>query len=536
MKKLTIVILSLVIVVVGAGLNLVFATDNNPSGITYTYKGGQWENPTSWNPETGAGGPAEDDNVVIPKGTVATMPNFCSVATVSLEGNLETDGELRVNSMTIFGDGKLTVKGKIQSTGKFTNNGQMNVYPAGKLYVQKFENTGYVSTRENLIITSMDGFTNTGFITSQGDIFLRCHELDNSGKITSVKSDVSIFSNTEIINNGRIKAGDSEGTAGGGSVYVACSTFTGGGEVTAGNGKNGNPPRSAGKTYIGKTFDNAEWTAATSAKPTGVVSDLSIWNIQIAKNPAVDGVEYIAKESLLVIEKPSNGRPMPGRNGYSIICKTGGTTINTTLHWKGAEDIRATGSTSLGRLGSSYENISAGGKKTIKIVIPPAKSSERELKKVNIKYTVPGTTYTARLTLHVYYLPCPVITGVAGMNCCTIEEDDGTIRDTEFPVTPIISGDRLMVPLRFVVESCGGVVSWDEGERTARIDLPGRTATFTPNMDNSNVNGVTEGLYKSSFINNKSDRMMVSGRSLCEIMGADISFDDGVFEITYPGS
>ncbi|MEZ4811946.1 MAG: hypothetical protein R2883_00375 [Caldisericia bacterium] len=52
------------------------------------------------------------------------------------------------------------LRAKIKSSGKFTNNGQMNVYPTEAL-CPEFENTSYVSAQENLIITSMDGFTNT---------------------------------------------------------------------------------------------------------------------------------------------------------------------------------------------------------------------------------------------------------------------------------------------------------------------------------------------------------------------------------------
>ncbi|MEZ4811948.1 MAG: hypothetical protein R2883_00385 [Caldisericia bacterium] len=84
---------------------------------------------------------------------------------------------------------------------------------------------------------------------------------------------------------------------------------------------------------------------------------------------------------------------------------------------EGTEDIKITGTTGdFGRLGSSREVLSSGQKKSIRIVVPPATTNGRELKKVNVKYTIPGTAYTARLTLYVYYIPCPIITGVAGMN------------------------------------------------------------------------------------------------------------------------
>ncbi|MEZ4811947.1 MAG: hypothetical protein R2883_00380 [Caldisericia bacterium] len=46
--------------------------------------------------------------------------------------------------------------------------------------------------------------------------------------------------------------------------------IAGSGEVTAETARNGSPARSAGKTYIGKSFNNENWISAITEKPTGL--------------------------------------------------------------------------------------------------------------------------------------------------------------------------------------------------------------------------------------------------------------------------
>ncbi len=535
MRNWILIILCVLMVATTAGVNTAFAGDKAPEGITYTFTGGSWDKATSWNPNLPAdGGPGDDDNVVIPVGYTAQMPDFCSIATLTVEGKILTGTEeLRVNSMTISMGGSFKANSKIRCVGKFTNKGTFTSDIPLNLFVQKIENTGKIISEKKLNIMSMDGFTNSGEISASGILMIRCHEMDNTGNINSKTSNVAIFSNMEINNDGTIQAGNGKANSTGGDVLIACQTFTGTGSVTAGSGGDGNPPGKAGKTKIGTDFDNTSWTAENPSDPTGNISDKSTWDAQVSKNSARDGQLIVSKERLLTLDIPANSRPMRGKSGYSVICKTGGKTLTTKLHWNGSESVKVYATTSHGRLGSPIEYLQPGGSINVKINIPVSKSGKRELKRVSIRYYIPGTTHASRLTLYVYYLPCPIIRGRVGETSCTVEDDNGNIKSAVMPITPRLEGDRLMVPLRFIVESCDGKVLWNPTTKTATIDLPGRTATFTANSRDTLVNGFSETLYRNSKIT--SDHMMVSARSLADVMGADIEFENGNFTITYPG-
>ena len=534
MRNWILIILCVLMVVTTAGVSVAYASDKAPEGITYTFTGGSWDKATSWNPNLPAdGGPGGDDNVVIPTGKTAQMPNFCSIATLTVEGVIQTGKEeLRVNSMTISSGGKIYANSTIRCVGKFTNKGIFTSDIPLNLFVQKIENTGKIISEKKLNIMSMDGFKNSGEISAYEILMIRCHEMDNTGKIESKTSNVAIFSNMEINNDGTIQAGDGKANSDGGDVLIACQAFTGAGSVTAGNGGNGNPPGKAGKTKIGTDFDNASWTAENPEGPTGNISNKSTWDAQVSKNPAQDGQLIVSKEKLLTLDVPAKSRPMRGKSGYSVICNTGGGTIHTKLHWKGTESVKVYATTNHGKLGSPIEYLQPGGSIDVKINIPVSKSGKRELKRVSVRYYIPGTSYASCLTLYVYYLPCPIIRGKVGETSCTVEDDDGNIKKATMPITPKLEGDRLMVPLRFIVESCDGKVLWNPTTKTATIDLPGRTATFTAGSRDTLVNGYQETLYRNSNIT--SDHMMVSARSLADVMGADIEFENGCFTITYP--
>lgn len=512
------------------------ATQTAGAGVTYTFEGGNWADTDAWTPNLpSAGGPGEDDSVVIPTGLTATTPDQCSVATITVLGELNIGTELRVNSMTVEQNGTLNSTNQnteIRSTGTLTIKGALKAIDDLDVIAGKIICNGMLEGDSTLNLLSMDGFDVKGRIASNDLLMIRCHQLNNIGRIECKSGDIAIFSNTGITNNGTIKAGDAS-SGNGSDVLIACQSFNGNGVITAGNGADGNPPGKAGRTLIGRSFNGTRWSNETPSSPTGnPPTDLSYWTAQISKIPASDGTRIGISDNILSLDIPEDVKPMAGLSGYSYICGIGGGTIQTKLNWNGAGIAKVRGSINHGELGSVIEYIPANGSVHIRIHIPRSESSSRELKTISIRYHVNGTAYATRLKLYVFYCPCPVIRGQVGDTACTIEDDDGDIESSAMPVAPFIEGDRLMVPLRFFVESCDGQVSWDHMASTATIDMPGRTATFTQNSGDTMVNGYAESLLRDSQI--VDGHMMVSARSLAGIIGADVEYESGEYGFTYP--
>jgi hypothetical protein len=537
MKKSVLILLAGLIFVMCVSGSTVSAIESADAGTTYTFNGGNWVNNDSWTPTpTTAGGPGEDDSVVIPSDLTATAPDKCSVATITVLGTLNTGIELRVNSMTIERGGALqSVKrdAEIRSTGTLTVKGKLTAGNDLDIIAGKIICSGEVEGDSNLNLLSMDGFDISGGVTASDLLMIRCHQLTNDSRIECETGDIAIFSNTGITNNGTIKAGDAI-TVKGGDVLIACHSFNGNGVITAGNGADGNPPGRAGHTLIGRSFNGTQWSNETPSSPTGdPPDDLSYWTSQISKNPAIDGKVIAISENVLSLDIPEDVRPMAGLSGYSYICGIGGGTIQTKLNWNGAGTAKVRGSISHGELGSVIEYVPSGGSSYVRIHIPRSESSGRNIKTISVRYSVNGTNYATRLKLYVFYCPCPIIRGQVGDTTCTIEDDDGSISGSQMPCKPFIEGDRLMVPLRFIIESCDGSVSWDCVAKTATITMPGRTATFTQHSNGTMVNGYAESLLRDSRI--VDGHMMVSARSLAGIIGADVEYEAGEYKFTYPG-
>ncbi|HOO97572.1 MAG TPA: copper amine oxidase N-terminal domain-containing protein [Caldisericia bacterium] len=505
---------------------------NDNKGTTYTYTGGEWTSKTSWQPNLqNDGGPGTDDNVYIPTEVEAVAPDTLDIATLTVEGKLTLGVDLRVNSLTVESGGVLIASPSIQCMGKLTNKGSISSQASLGIIAQNIDNIGSLTGYDKVNIVVIFNMKNTGILAAGKLLMLRCGDLVNEGKLstTSIPGNIAVFSNKGFRNDGVVKACDGSAGSDGGNVWVAAQTFSGGGSVTPGNGSAGDPPGKAGKAEIGESFDEDSWSAGNPSSPVGnPPAELTDWNTQTTKIPVFDGRQLGTE--FLTLSQPDGTKPMRGRTGWSYVCASGSTTITATLTWNGEGNVFARGTTTDGTLLNTYAFLRANAPKQIRIQVPPFDGDG--LKVLNIKYTVNGTLYMATTKIYVYYAACPIIRGKVGETSCTIEDDKGQISDASLPTPPRIEHDRLVVPLRFMVESCGGSVSWNQTKREALITMPGRTVVFAPNSDSAEVNGFSETVYTTSQI--EDGHMMVSARSLAEAIGAAVTWDDGEFEFRYP--
>ncbi len=89
---------------------------------------------------------------------------------------------------------------------------------------------------------------------------------------------------------------------------------------------------------------------------------------------------------------------------------------------------------------------------------------------------------------------------------------------------PVISDSRTLVPVRFISESFGASVNWNEEEKRAEITADGKTIVFNIGAAEYSVNGETRTLdVPPSVIN---DRTMIPLRALCEALGKEVLWID----------
>ena len=91
-------------------------------------------------------------------------------------------------------------------------------------------------------------------------------------------------------------------------------------------------------------------------------------------------------------------------------------------------------------------------------------------------------------------------------------------------VAPIIENDRTMLPARFVAENLGATVSWDDNEKCVTIRNSGTTIQIYIGSSTAYVNGSPYYLDSPAFLRN--DRTYTPVRFICESLGANVSWDE----------
>ncbi len=110
---------------------------------------------------------------------------------------------------------------------------------------------------------------------------------------------------------------------------------------------------------------------------------------------------------------------------------------------------------------------------------------------------------------------------------------DGNVLKSEVP--SFIMGDRTLVPIRFVAESFGAVVDWEDSTKTATISHQGSRVDLSIDSDLVIVNGEKIKLDGNStpklvtFKELKDSRTMVPVRFISEVLGYQVGWDKGTY-------
>ncbi len=96
------------------------------------------------------------------------------------------------------------------------------------------------------------------------------------------------------------------------------------------------------------------------------------------------------------------------------------------------------------------------------------------------------------------------------------------IDEDNIDVVPFIENDYTYVPVRFLCESLGATVEWEDNK--AYIDYNGDALVFTPNSMTADVAGSEVELDAPMLI--KNDRIFVPLRAVGEILGKNVFWDD----------
>lgn len=91
-------------------------------------------------------------------------------------------------------------------------------------------------------------------------------------------------------------------------------------------------------------------------------------------------------------------------------------------------------------------------------------------------------------------------------------------------VAPIIKSGRTFIPVRYVGESFGARVEWNEAERKITVTMDGYKIEMLLDIDIAMVNGVTKQIDAPPFIEN--GRTLVPFRFLSESLGCKVEWDD----------
>ncbi len=103
--------------------------------------------------------------------------------------------------------------------------------------------------------------------------------------------------------------------------------------------------------------------------------------------------------------------------------------------------------------------------------------------------------------------------------------------DENEAVVPVIVDSRTLVPIRFIAESFGAQVGWDEATSTASVSLDGKNISITLGKAEMNVDGNVVAL--DVVADTMNDRTMLPLRAVVEALGKNVLWDErGLIVIT----
>ncbi len=518
------------------GAGLAFGQEPTESlGTTCTFRGGAWNEPASWEPPQI---PGLADNAIIPPGLSATAPTNCDLSTLTVQGTVIISS-LQVQSFEV------SITGQIQSTGGITIDCRGNAKNAGKINSSGkfdfksmgFENSGIINIKGLCDMRVLGTVTNTGTIDARGSLLLQSSKITNKGQIktSGVSGNIVLWCLGSVENTGSIIANSGlTSTTGsgenGGSVYVACSDFTGSGVIAPGNGGNGNPPGKKGAAIIGSSYDPTSFVS--QAPPQGAILDESSWKSQTGKANPFDGMPVGASVSGgLTLSPPTNSRPFR-YGGFSSIVNCAGGQVTASLKWEGSGIVKIRGDCSFSDV-KFYPNITylrAGETCSVTLSFDQRPEGAEEIR-IHFE-TADGKAYVS-LRLTVFFIICPIIEGKFGSLHVKVTDDAGNYKASTLKAKPIIKNGVFFVPLRDFIEINHGTVGWDNTSRQATINMPGRTGILTLDSRKASTNGTSEDLSGKTWLDN--GKMMVPADSLANIIGASLKINGNSYIFKYPG-
>lgn len=527
-------VIALVIAMFSGAVSVLAETSAN-YGTTYTFAGGSWGEPSSWNPQSL---PGADDNVIIPAGLVATAPKSLDIGTLTVEGTINVSTiQLKTFEVKLGGqmlsDGAIEIdsRGSAKNTGIIISKGSLTLKSMG------FENGGIVRIGGICDWKVLGTFTNTGTLESKGPILLQAAKIFNSGRIATIgtKANVAFWSFDSVENNGTIigysgltgATGEGEN---GGSVYIACKSYVGNGAVAPGNGGNGNPPGHKGTAIIGSDYNPESFNG--QAPPYGTILDQSTWNQQTGKASPTDGMAVGASVSNGLSLEPPTGSKLYRYGGFSVVTNILGGRVSTRLKWTGEGTVKIRGTCSIlwANFSTNVTYLNPGESCPIEITFPQRPQSNEELKLTF--ETTDGKSYVS-MKIMVFFVKCPIIEGTITSNQVRVTEDDGRVMNKSLSVAPTIVGNIVCVPLRDFIEINHGKVAWDKVSRSATVTMPGRRSIFVLGQKTAKTDGFVQNLDSSTFLYN--GKLMVPAGSLASIIGASFRTDGKTYRFKYPG-
>ena len=95
---------------------------------------------------------------------------------------------------------------------------------------------------------------------------------------------------------------------------------------------------------------------------------------------------------------------------------------------------------------------------------------------------------------------------------------------------PIIQNDRTLIPVRAVIEAMGGTAEWDAGSGSAVLEYEGNTVTLTIGSTTAYYNDTASTLDTAPVIIN--DRTLLPIRFVAESFGFDVDWDEATQTVT----
>lgn len=93
-----------------------------------------------------------------------------------------------------------------------------------------------------------------------------------------------------------------------------------------------------------------------------------------------------------------------------------------------------------------------------------------------------------------------------------------------FETAPVIENERILVPMRFLLEQMGADVEWNQDTQTAIATMNNISVSFSIDDTNAEINGKTATMDIPARLIN--DKTMVPLRFLSEEMGYTVTWDE----------